>query len=230
MNKMVVLLFCLSFMGVILGSDDPVIPILQGTKIEPFFYLLDEGRSIVFNLSCGFLASLLLWFLIVHVPNLQKRKIIKRKLNEKYRLFKINMVRNLLYASDNRNPKSGLVEDLCNHDQFRRYFGGNKKQHWYDVVRGLDNNERHIDDIRNDLLILYNEITYVLNNVDFTEEKSYTSFVVLQENIFRLLNKNKYESEYVKTLSQFIYSIMGSWDFTEGAMADDVVQKMIDQV
>ncbi|ADU64089.1 MAG: hypothetical protein KUA35_15700 [Pseudodesulfovibrio sp.] len=230
MKKLILFSLPISILGIFIGSDDPILPFLQGTWVEPLFYSLNNGNSIVFNLSCGYVVSIFLWYILVYLPEVKKRKIIRENISQRYKSFKENTICNLLYAADSHSTDSNLVNELCDHNQFKEYFSGENIQRWYDALNGLDENGRYIRDIHIDLKLLYKDIEYVLNNIDFSEEGSHSLFVTLQENVFKAINYADCHYDHVKKLSAFLYTILASWSLVDGKMTEDIIQKMIDQI
>ena len=122
MKKLILFPLPISIFGMILGSNDPVLSILRNTWVEPFFYSLSNGKAIVFSLSCGYIISTFLWYTLVYIPELKQRKIIKKNIKQRYKLFKENIIFNLLYASGTHPVDHKLVDNLCDHNTFREYF------------------------------------------------------------------------------------------------------------
>lgn len=137
---------------------------------------MNSENSILFNLSCGYIISVFLWYLLVEIPEVKQRGIIKDNISQRYISFKKSTICNMLYASGSIGVDYELVGELLDHMKFREYFGGQNKQRWYDVLNGLDENERHIKDIHNDLELLYNDVTYVLNNIKFTQKIAFAIY------------------------------------------------------
>lgn len=230
MKIIIILSIPVSILGILLGSNDPIIPILHNTWIEPFLYLLGNGNSIIFNLSCGYLTSVFLWYLLVYRPESKQRMVIKENIRQQYKSFKINTISNLLYAAGTPDTGHELIGTLCNHNRFREYFSGENKQRWHDVFNGLDENERHIHDIHIDLELLYHDVSYVLNNISFTDKESHAQFVLLQGRIFKSINHNDCHYEHVKHITTFLYMILASWSLADGKISEDIIQKMIHQI
>lgn len=230
MNKILLSLLPVAFLGLIIGSNDPVLLCLKDTFMAQCLCVFKNGNSIIFNISCGYIISISIWYLVVFVPEKKKRNIIKSNIGYQYTIFKENTISNLLYAAGEENIDDDLVNKLLNHNEFKSYFDENNGEKWYASLKGLDENKRHIHDIHNDMNLLYNNITYVLNNVGFTDAKSHAKFILLQENIYRLLNHNDCPYDHVRGISGFLYSLLASWSFAEGKMSVDIVQEMIDQI
>jgi len=60
---------------------------------------LHIGNEIIFSLSGGFLISLFFWFLVVKLPEIRKREIIKNNISAQYQHFKEDTIQILLLAS-----------------------------------------------------------------------------------------------------------------------------------
>jgi hypothetical protein len=68
-------------------SSDPVLSIFANTPVQKLFSEFTTGNAIIFNLSIGFLVSVIFYLLVVWFPNMQKKRIIKHNLKEQYRFL-----------------------------------------------------------------------------------------------------------------------------------------------
>ncbi len=62
---------------VFLTSNDPILPALSGTLLEPFFTNDLSSNEVLSSISTGFLVSIIFYALVVYIPNQRdKRKIL----------------------------------------------------------------------------------------------------------------------------------------------------------
>lgn len=98
-NIILLTLTAISIFGVIAGSNELILGVLKGTIFEEPLYKLHIGNVIIFSLSGGFLISLFFLFLVVKLPEIRKREIIKNNISTQYQHFKEDTIQILLWAS-----------------------------------------------------------------------------------------------------------------------------------
>ena len=226
MNRILFLLATIAVFGMFSGSTEPVISPLRGTFVEPALRALHNGNSIVFNLSLGYLSSFIFWLLVVQYPEARRRKLLRENLARQYQYFKESVIQIFLWCSVGTHD-SELVEQLCNHVSFKKYFNEDSKARWYATLNGLEDQKHHLQDLLFEMELLAAEVTYVLNNVPIQDEKVHRSMKLLNENIHRLKNSSVYSSDPVKYVGNFLWGILARWSFVDGQRQDDFIEEMI---
>ena len=69
-------------------SEDRLPVALHGTSVGSWLMQLPTGNQIVFNLAVGLLAGVLVFFLVVRIPERTKRHRVRRNLALAYDSFK----------------------------------------------------------------------------------------------------------------------------------------------
>lgn len=90
MNKSSIRVGLLCLIALILylkASDDPILPFLSGTYLEPMFLRFDVGNSILKDLSIGILVSTIFWYFNVHLPSQRTRLNNINRLNRALKLI-----------------------------------------------------------------------------------------------------------------------------------------------
>lgn len=213
--------------GTFSGSDEPAPRVLRGTSVARVLYALHSGNSILFNLSVGVLVSLFFWWLVVAVPQAEKRKMLRNNLQRQYMLFKEEVVHILLFAIGGSHDVD-TAKRLLDYTEFQSYFKANNYANWYAALNGLQDEQGRINDLLVEMDILSREVAYVLNNIDVEDEQAHAFFKGLTTHLFRLKNCTTYTADHVKYLGQFIWELLGRWSFIDGQHTNDVVQDMID--
>lgn len=210
-------------------SDEPVPAVLKNTWIEAWLQRLSTGNLILFDLSVGFLVSVLFYLLVVWFPDRRKKNLIKRNLAEQYQSFKEDTIR-ILLASCQGGYQAGLPERLSEQNEFRRYFTeavSDSQERWHAVLNGL--NDRLLKDLLVEFEILLNEVTYVLNNVNIEDPNVFSFFKRLSQVVYKLKNTTL-EYDDVKTLSGFLWELLAGWDVIDGYRKHDIVGLMIEEI
>lgn len=228
-NVALLILACISVFGVITGSNERILEFLKGTAIEQPLYSLHSGNQIIFSLSGGYLISIFFWFLVVKIPEIRKRNIIKHNISTQYRYFKEDTIQILLAASIGTYD-SELPRKLCDYKEFKKFFGENQHQKWYDALNGLQSNPDQLNDVLIEMDLLVREISYVLNNVEIDDAKIMAVFKNLSSHVYKLKSTSVYSYDQVKYLANFLWGILAQWSFIEGQREEDIIQEMINKI
>ena len=196
-NVILSILSCISLFGLIAGSNEKILGVLRGSTIEQTLYNLHSGNQILFSMSGGLLISIFFWLLVVKIPEIRKRNIIKHNISTRYQYFKEDTIQILLDAAAVRDS-SQLPRKLCDYKEFRIFFEGDNRQKWYDAMNGLQNNSDLLNEILIEMELLSEEISYVLNNVEIADEQIMNVFKQLSINIYKLKTTNIYSDDQVK--------------------------------
>ncbi len=218
-----------SFLLALKTSDDPAFHIFKDTLLESLFQKLPIGNTILFNMSVGFLVSIIFYLLVVWLPDRRRKKLIKTNMKEQYRFFKEDTIAILLSACQNRY-ESDFPRRLTDQGEFRKYFkeAVNESQNrWHVLLNG--SNDRLLKDLLVELEILMNEVSYVLNNVTVEDPDVFSFFKRLSQAVYKLKNTTlAYDDK--KQLSQFLWDLFAGWSFIDGYREDDIVSVMIEKI
>lgn len=227
-NRLPGVLFALTpvaIFGLFSGSTEPVFGPLRGTSIEPALLALHNGNSIIFNLSVGYLVSLFFWLLVVHLPERQRKRILRDNLSRRYGEFRTRTIQILLWAAIGTHD-STLPEELRDHRKFREFFEADNRENWYAALNGLE--QVRVDELLLELEFLAEEISYVLNNVSIQDPNVHAFFKRLSEHIVRLRRSETYSYDQVKYLGGFLWEIHARWSMIEGQRENDIIHDMIE--
>jgi hypothetical protein len=231
-KPLTVTLWVLSVASILLAlvtSDEPVPEVFKNTWVEVWFEKLPTGNAILFDISIGFLVSVLFYLLVVWFPDRRKKNLIKNNLAEHYRSFKEDTI-GILLAACQGSYQADLPEKLSEQSEFRKYFKepvSDSQERWHAVLNGL--NDRLLTDLLVELEILLNEVTYVLNNVNIENPDVFSFFKRLSQAVYKL-KTTTLEYDDVKTLSRFLWEVFAGWNFVDGYREDDIVGVMIEKI
>lgn len=226
---MLISLSVLAVFGTFSGSNEPIIAPLRNTPVADLAFKLHMGNAILFNVSVGFLVSIFFWWLLVGMPQAQKRAMLKTNLQRYYGYFKEDVIHILLSASGEAYD-SDLAEQLTDHEKFKAYFKEDNSKRWYAALNGLQGDQGQINDLLVELEILAQEVSYVLNNIDIQDENAHAFFKRLTVHLYKLKNCTIYTNDHVKYLGNFIWEILSRWSFIDGQRTNDIVQDMINSI
>ncbi|MBU2897020.1 hypothetical protein [Vibrio hepatarius] len=81
-RKLIWTLLALSTFLLFKSSDENIIPLIKDTVIDPAFYQFPNGNSIIFNLSVGYIVSLMFYIIVVVIPEYREKKSLKNELGQ----------------------------------------------------------------------------------------------------------------------------------------------------
>lgn len=226
------ILWVLSIASIILilkTSDEPMLAVFRDTWVDLFFQQFDIGNLIIFNLSIGFLISVIFYLLVVWFPNRQRKNLIKRNFKEQYKMFKrdtIGIFLSILRLSSDHD----LTSKLSDVKEFRNYFQEDycdSQNRWHGVLNGLD--EYYLKDLLVTLEIFRNEVAYVLNNVEINVPEAFAFFKRLSQAVYSLKNSS-FKDDEIKEFSHFVWQLFGGFSFAEGYKDHDIVKIMIKKI
>ena len=188
----------------------------------------------------GGLISFLFYFLVIHIPERRKRRIIKVNLKQQYANVKEAILHQIISASrkggriDLKGVDSDTIKRLLTTDGFREAFEGGKEGHegFYAFRNYMSKGDvPEYREIIINLKVLSKEINYVLHNYPIKNEKIFGSFKHLEELLIRLENRSTglYQDEE-GMLSSFIWPVFSGYSIIEGDMGYDFVEKMIEEI
>lgn len=211
-------------------SSEPVLSIFVNTPVQNIFYQFTTGNSIIFDLSSGFLVSVIFYLLVVWFPNRQRKIIIKHNIEEQYRFFKEDLIGILLNVCVAGRYDAKSPTNLLDQDEFRKYFKENiseSQNRWDAVLNGLD--DYWIKEILVELEILLNEVTFVLSNVYIDDPNVFSFFKRLSHSVYKLKNASL-ENDELKNLTAFLWQLLAGWSVIDGYRDEDIVKVMIEKI
>ena len=212
-------------------SNEPVFELFKATPFETLFKQFNTGNSFIFNLSIGFLVSVIIYLLIVWIPDRRRKSLIKHNIEEQYRDFKENTIYILLEACS-EGANSDLVSKLCDQNYFRDYFResiSDSQTGWHAVFNGIAREEYFLKELSVELGILSNEVTFVRNNVNIDDQDVFSFFRRLSHSVYKLKNTSLEDND-LKILTKFLWEIFAGWSMIDGPRDEDIVKVMIAKI
>ena len=80
----------------------------------------NSWASVLYTLSVGFVGSFIFYLFVVYIPERQKRKRVKIRLQKQYRSIKLDIIDLLLRLSNSQFYQDR--ENLLDQQEFRRFF------------------------------------------------------------------------------------------------------------
>jgi hypothetical protein len=221
-------LFCVNAVAILFCCEDPRLreavwaaaPALYFTSPYP-----EAWNKVIYDVNLGSLVSIFFYWLIVWLPEHQKRARIKRSFKAEYRSFRQDCIEFFLLMAD-KTFTSGLPETLLEQSAFREYFKepvGNGRDRWGLVADALEG--YYLQQVLGRMETFREEVVFVLNNVDIQTDDA-LAFVKRLSKAIQSVSDISPEDEK-KGLLRFLWSIFSGWDFVTGYPKTDIIEDMI---
>ena len=227
--KLLIFLLFISLLLMMKSSDENLFILFKGTILETLLSQFSFANTIIFNLSIGFIVSIVFYFLVVWIPDMKKKKLLKNNLTKHYLYFKENSLHIFCHAM-NEECDTSLMSKLMLQNEFKIFFKtkiSDSQERWDSVLNGLDN--QLLYELLGELELLKNEIEFINNNITIDDEDVFVFMKNLSINIYRLRDINL-ENNDIKVLSRFLWQLFSGWSCIDGYKKDDIVQVMISKI
>jgi hypothetical protein len=179
--------------------------------------------------AVGVIVGLFIYFLVVWLPERDKRKRVRRNLQIQYNSFKKGCIRVFLEAiSQGYDP--ALLDELKDRERFRQFFTGSfsaGQTRWDAVANGLEADAVHIKSLIVEFEILIAEVRFTLIAVDVENQEVFAFLKELEKSLYRARNCSpKYDG--VKSLLRLMASVFMGWNLIDGDTKTDVIADMIE--
>ena len=188
--------------------------------------------SVVHGLSVGLFSSSIFYFCIVYIPERQKRKRVKIRLQEQYRSIKLRVVDLLLMLSNTRSYPYRDRENLLDQQEFKRFFKcavSRDMDRWHAVANGLQRNEYHLHEVLYYLRMLNDEIRHAMTAIDIDDE-GVTGYLTHYSQVLSRMDMIQNDYDDIKILCRHLWSLYTGFSFVDGYPDTDVIQDMIDRI
>lgn len=220
-------LFCLWL--IFATSSDPLLPLLQGTLFAAAFEPFSTGNQILFDLSVGTLSAIGMFYLLVRLPEYERKNRIKRHLQSSYESFKRSVIQIFVGAIRGSYSKD-IVDRLMDQQQFRKFFkepfvpGQNK---WDGVANKMD--DFMLRQIVLETEVLHGEFQHALSILDIKDPEVFSFMKHLSVALYRTKN---WSSDYDGTneVLGFFWNIFAGWSSIDGYSDHEFIPDMISKL
>lgn len=189
--------------------------------------------AIATNLLAGGLVSFLFYLLVVHVPASRRKTIIKDNLQRRYRIIKRDILFAVVQASRQGGrhdliPDDELMEELLTPSGFKKAFedGRESDEGFYAFENQMHEDNWEFRQIVLNLQMLSKQIDFLLQNYSIEDQDAFDFFKRLELMLMRLQASGPgYEES--KPLGRFIWEMYAGWNWVDGDVGGDRIQKMI---
>jgi hypothetical protein len=228
---LVILAFC-SLVAVLVFYEKPVLAdALCRQVVCPGWGLHQRWGKLFYDLGLTSLTSLIFYWILVVVPENQRRERLRRSMTQNYRLFREDVVSTLLGIIQ-RSYSVGQVRELATSQRaFRDFFhspSDAEGQEWWHAVQNRIR-EHHIASLTIALELFRDEIAFLLNNADVRDDEAFAFFRRLSDAITSAKVPNATDSPADAILG-FIWQALSGWNAVSGYPEHDVIADMIRKI
>ncbi len=217
-------LICLWLM--LTTSSDPILPVLKDTAIATAFVQFSTGNQIIFNLSVGVLSAIGMFYLLIRLPEHERKNRVKRHLQFSYESFKRSVVQ-IFVGAIQGSYDSKTVDQLMDQKTFRDFFKepyvpGQDK--WHGVANKM--NDFLLHQIVLETEVLFNEFQYALSVIDIRDPEVYSFMKHMSVALYRAKN---WSADYdgIKEVLKFFWCIFTGWDWVDGYTEREYIPEYI---
>ncbi|MER8591810.1 hypothetical protein NKH33_09425 [Mesorhizobium sp. M1182] len=224
------LLLAISASMIALGNEDPFArDLLCGFGVCPTSGHASAWNKLAYDTGVGVFLSLVFYWLLVRVPEMQKRKRLKKSLTTQYRMFKQDCLATMVGVTVGAF-KMETVHQLMGQNEFRAFFNAQatQDQNRWDAFQNKIQ-PHNVSDLMIAMEVFRDEIGYVLNNVDIESDEAFDFFQRLLGAIHSV-GRSTVDLDDGDRLSGFLWQMFSGWDPVKGYRDHDIVARMIEQI
>ncbi|RJX29966.1 MAG: hypothetical protein C4516_11085 [Oxalobacter sp.] len=188
-----------------------------------------DYKSIVYDLSVGFIVSAIFYWVVVYLPESNRKKIVHSGLKEQYDSFRRSCISNFLILSNSQNHPN--KDALLDQEEFKRYFKSDNERgenRWDAVANGLQENEFYLREIIYELRMLSDEIRFVRSTLNIKDIEVYEFLGRFSRVIVRMESTTQ-DYDDIKSLSGFLWEIFTGWSWVRGYSKTNFIQEMLEK-
>ena len=189
--------------------------------------------SIASNILISSLISFVFYFLLVHVPENRRRRMLKRNALSVYRTVKRDVLRSVLAASvaggrTDLGQDEDSLDTLLKPANFRATFEGgqNGDEGFYAFENQMSSETPEFVEIVYQLRILSHHLNFLMHNFPFKDEDLFGYITRLEQLLLRIQTSGAGYDES-KPLCRYIYQVYAGWDWISGYVGYDRVEKTL---
>lgn len=228
---MPVVICVISMLVMFVSSDEPIIELLHGTFLEHWFYY---KNSIVFEMAAGVFSGMVIWFLVVYIPDRNKRKILRDNLSRQYHDFKEAILTIFMFAVEG-GADMRKVEILMDYRKFQDFFEEeeeNGMNRWGIVINWLSNRKDYVREIVMEMELLGREAQHARDNCGIHDQyvDAFLGRLIATPHRYKEIHIGDNYDIMMKPFMRLLWSIFAQWNYVDGQHKEDPIQRMIDRM
>ena len=204
--------------------------VAQFTTVDHRSASQTEFFGVIDNLLIGILVSFVFYFLVVHLPEKQRRNRLRRNFLKFYLSLKEGLIWEIIFSSQSAgrrdlNATQEQVDLLMDVKAFRNCFSGGRESHegWYAFMNHMTQDSPQFRDIVLLLSQLRMQVEYILLQDVFESLELMNFFSWLRDHLLRLERTDAADWEK-SPLIGFLYQLLSGWDPVSGYRDFDYIE------
>lgn len=211
------------------ASEDPLVPWLRGTRLGHALLQFETGNQVVFDLAIGVLSAIAMFYLLVRLPEYERKQRLKRHLRQAYLAFKRSSIQIFVGALEG-SWSPDIVDQLMRQEAFKAYF----KKPFVAGQTGWDGVANRMDDflVKQLMLeaeVLHGEFQHVMGVIDIRDPEAFAFFKRISETLFRAKHWSAGGDSSDSVLG-FFWEVLAGWNWVKGYTERDYVLELIDDL
>lgn len=209
------------------SSNDELPNWLSGTTAGAWLLQCNTGNQTIHDVAVGVLVSLFIYFLVVWVPEHDKRSRVRQNLRLQFDSFKDECIRVFLSAMEGGYDPA-VIDGLKDREQFIQFFEqpfSPGQTRWHAVGNGLD--QRYINILVVEIEVFISEVRFAMMAVDVENKDVFIFLKNLANTLYRARNCSP-DYDSVKSLLGLMWELFAQWNFIEGYIKRDVIADNIE--
>jgi hypothetical protein len=227
LNVTLAAIFALSISALLLANEDPFARKFVCVCIGLCHHFPSAFYKIIYDLSVGSLITLFFYFLVVRLPEYERRQRLKRSLKRHYDDFKEDSIEIMLAVTDG-SYCADIPTILMDQDKFKNYFTArvttSDQDRWTDFQNNLD--EYNLRRLLTCMEIFREELMFVLNNTDVSKDQPFEFLKRLSAIIYSMKTVTLGYEE-TKPFERFLWDVFAGFDLITGYRKEDIIKNMI---
>ena len=230
LNWLLLGLAVVSFAAIFLGHENRFVRATMCAHITcPQVANSHAWEKIAYDLGIGSIISLLFYWLVVRLPENNKRRRIRNSFALHFRQFKEDTIATILGVTDG-SYEYGFHQELVDQHRFREYFKqkdeeGNER--WYAFYNKMTH--ANLQELRLHLEVLRSEILFTMAAVDIQDRQVLEFMKRFSANIIRY-RSTTLEYDSMKSFGNFMWEILAGENSVTGQMKRDYFLAMINNI
>lgn len=188
------------------------------------------------SIGTGGLVSFLFYYLVNERLELRRRNLLRSSVSGTYREAKSNIAWAVIHASQ-KGGRTDLCADSATVDRaltvegFRSLFEGGRQANegYYAFQNEMSSNTPEYDEIVFNLKVIARASERLIDNGAVDDRRTYDFFVRLSTTVDRI-ERNGPGYDESKLLCGFIWEIFAGWNFVDGHLGYDPIERAIDRL
>lgn len=194
------------------------------------------ATSIFLDFLLAVIVSFVFYFLVVFLPEKQRKSILKNQISSTYKDLKRSILQEIVHGSiiagrKDLNHSTELVDRLLDLREFRKEFskGREATEGYYAFSNHLNHDSPQFQEIMLNLKQMNTQIVFLLNHYNFDDPELFEFFKRLELHLLRLERVTP-DHDGSGPLLRFLYDVCSGWNFIAGYQDEDPILTHIKQL